>query len=207
MKRTTILLVAALLSALTLTTTASAQTAPKMKMTTEIPPEITTPDTVETSIGTLRLVDGYPDDATTQKVYDNLDFQRGVQAFLNAMPGAALTAFRPALRKLGGVDGNVIVFEQMMDSKALWLTANTTVVYYMSWVNTKDGPIVAETPPNTLGVMDDHWFRYISDFGNAGPDKGKGGKFLILPPGYTGDVPEGYFFDKTWRPGEFELVK
>lgn len=207
MKRTTILLVAALLSALTLTTTASAQTAPKMKMTTEIPPEITTPDTVETSIGTLRLVDGYPDDATTQKVYDNLDFQRGVQAFLNAMPGAALTAFRPALRKLGGVDGNVIVFEQMMDSKALWLTANTTVVYYMSWVNTKDGPIVAETPPNTLGVMDDHCFRYISDFGNAGPDKGKGGKFLILPPGYTGDVPEGYFFDKTWRPGEFELVK
>src|ERR1700733_7819226 len=123
--------------------TSSAQTVPKMKMTTEIPAEITTPDTVETRIGTLKLRDGFPDDATTQKVYDNPDFQRGVQAFLNAMPGAAVTAFRPALRKLGGVDGNVVIFEQLMDSKALWLTANTTVIYYMSWLDTKkDGPIV-----------------------------------------------------------------
>src|SRR5471032_2299785 len=137
-----------------------AQTPPKMKMTTDIPAEITTPDSVESRLGTLKLFDGFPDDATTQKVYDNLDFQRGVQAFLNTMPGAAVTAFRPALRKLGGVDGNVIIFEELTDSKALWLTANTTVVYYMSWLDTKNGPIVVETPPNTLGVVDDHWFHY-----------------------------------------------
>lgn len=168
------------------------QAAPAMKMTTEIPAEITTPDTVETSIGTLKLFDGYPDDATTQKVYDNLDFQRGVQAFLNAMPGAAVTAFRPALEKLGAVNGNVLIFEQLMDSKALWLTANTTVVYYMTWIDTKNGPIVLETPPKTLGLLDDHWFRYVGDFGNAGPDKGKGGKYLILPPGYSESVPQGY---------------
>src|SRR5450755_4748430 len=124
-----------------------AQTPPKMKMTTDIPSEITTPPSVETRLGTLKLFDGFPDDETTQKVYDNLDFQRGVQVFLNAMPGAALTAFRPALRKLGGVDGNVIIFEDLTDSKALWLTANTTVVYYMSWLDTKNGPIVVETPP------------------------------------------------------------
>jgi hypothetical protein len=175
---------------------------PKMKMTTDIPPEITTPDSVETRIGTLKLFDGFPDDATTQKVYDNLDFQRGVQAFLNAMPGAAVTAFRPALRELGGVDGNVIIFEELMDSKALWLTANTTVVYYMSWLDTKNGPIVVETPPNTLGLVDDHWFRYVCDFGNAGPDKGKGGKFLFLPPGFKGDVPKGYF---VMRPATYGL--
>ena len=90
---------------------AHTQTPPKMKMTTDIPAEITTPDSLETPLGTLKLFDGFPDDATTQKVYDNLDFQRGVQAFLNAIPGAAVTAFRPALRKLGGVDGNVIIFE------------------------------------------------------------------------------------------------
>jgi hypothetical protein len=182
--------------------TSSAQTVPKMKMTTEIPAEITTPDTVETRIGTLKLRDGFPDDATTQKVYDNLDFQRGVQAFLNAMPGAAVTAFRPALRRLGGVDGNVVIFEDLMDSKALWLTANTTVAYYMSWIDTKNGPIVAETPPNTLGVIDDHWFRYVADFGNAGPDKGKGGKFLLLPPGYKGAVPDGYI---VLRPATYGL--
>jgi hypothetical protein len=195
------ILIAAFVGALS-ASTALAQTAPKMKMTTDIPPEITTPDIIKSRIGTLKLFDGYPDDATTQKVYDNLDFQRGVQAFLNAMPGAALTAFRPALRELGGVDGNVIIFEQLMDSKALWLTANTTVVYYMSWVDTKNGPIVAETPPNTLGVMDDHWFRYVSDFGNAGPDKGRGGKFLILPPGYKGAVPDGYF---VLRPATYSV--
>lgn len=174
-------------------TTALAQTAPKMGMTTDIPAEITTPNSVETPLGTLNLLDGFPDDATTQKVYDNLDFQRGVQAFLNTMPGAAVTAFRPAFRKFGAVDGNVLIFEELMDSKALWLTANTTVVYYASWIDTKAGPIVLESPPNTLGVLDDHWFRYVGDFGNAGPDKGKGGKFLFLPPGYKGDVPEGYF--------------
>ena len=89
------------------------------------PPEITTQDSIETRLGTLRLFDGFPDDATTQKVYDNLDFQRGVQVFLNTMPGAAVTAFRPALQKLGGVDGNFVLFEELTDSKALWLTPNS----------------------------------------------------------------------------------
>jgi hypothetical protein len=174
---TTTHLITATMACLLWATAAHAQTAPRMKMTTDIPVDITTPDSVETPLGTLKLFDGFPDDATTQKVYDNLDFQRGVQAFLNAMPGAAVTAFRPALRKYGGVDGGVIIFEEMMDSKALWLTANTTVVYYMSWLDTKNGPVVMETPPNTLGLVDDHWFRYVCDFGNADPDKGKGGKF------------------------------
>ena len=79
-------LIAALSLALALVTTASAQTtgATKPKMATDIPAEITTPDRVETRLGTLKLFDGFPDDATTQTVYDNLDFQRGVQAFLNA---------------------------------------------------------------------------------------------------------------------------
>jgi len=69
------------------TSTAHAQNPPNMKMTTPIPPAITTPDSVDTRIGTLKFFDGFPDDATVQKVYDNLDFQRGVDAFLNAMPG------------------------------------------------------------------------------------------------------------------------
>mgnify|MGYP000385050287 CR=1 FL=1 len=53
-------------------------------------------------------------------------------------------------------------------------------------------PLVLETPPNVLGIIDDHWFKYVGDFGNAGPDKGKGGKYLLLPPGYDGEIPEGY---------------
>src|SRR5512132_3566701 len=96
--------IAALMCVLAVTTTRAAD-APKMKMTTDIPKSITTADTVETRLGTLKFHDGFPDDATVQKVYDNLDFQRRVQAFLTAMPGASLVAMRHALRELGAVNG------------------------------------------------------------------------------------------------------
>jgi hypothetical protein len=144
-------------------------------------------------------------------VFDNLDFQRGVQAFLRGIPGASIHAFLPAAKKFGGVDGNVMIFEDLMDSKALWLTPNNSSVYFFTWIDTTNGPIVLETPPNVLGIFDDHWFRWVGDFGNAGPDKGQGGKFLILPPGYKGEVPEGYFVVRpatycVWTPGRGMLV-
>ena len=84
-----------------------------------------------------------------------------------------------------------------MDSKSLFLTANSETVYSLMWLDLKDGPLVLETPPNVLGLIDDHWFNYVCDVGNAGPDQGKGGKFLLLPPGYQGEVPEGYFVFRT----------
>jgi hypothetical protein len=93
------LITAALIGALAAITT-QAQTAPKLKMTTDIPPDLITPDSVETRLGTLRFLDGMPDKETTQKVFDNLDFQRGVQAFQTAMPGASLVAMREGLRGL-----------------------------------------------------------------------------------------------------------
>jgi hypothetical protein len=178
---------------------ATGQNAAKMKMTTDIPPQITTPDSVETRIGTLKFFDGFTDDNTTQLVYDNLDFMRGVQAFL------------PAAKKFGGIDGNVMIFEELMDSKALWLTPNSSSVYFITWIDTTSDPIVMETPPNVLGLLDDHWFRWVGDYGNPGPDKGKGGKFLFLPPGYKGDVPKGYFVMRpetygVWAPGRGMLV-
>ena len=197
--------------ALSTSAPAAAQTAPKMKMTTDIPAEITTPDSVETRLGRLKFFDGFPDDATTELLYDNLDFQRGVQAFLRGVPGASVQAFLPAAKKFGGVDGNVMIFEERMDSKALWLTPNHSNVYFFTWIDTSKGPIVIETPPNVLGIFDDHWFRYVGDFGRLGPDKSKGGKFLILPPGYKGEVPEGYFVMRpatygVWAPGRGFLV-
>ena len=79
---------------------ANAQAPPKMKMTTPIPPSITTPDSVDTPIGTLKFFDGFPDDATVQKVYDNLDFSRGVQAFMSGMPGTSLVGMRTGFEKL-----------------------------------------------------------------------------------------------------------
>ncbi len=191
--KTKTILIAALMCALA-ASTAVAQTAPKMKMTTDIPADITTPDTVKTRIGTLKFKDGFPDDATVQKAYDNLDFMRGVEAFLNAMPGASVEAARVGFASQGATDNQtVLITENLMDSKSLFLTPNTESIYNMMWLDTKAGPLVIETPPDVLGVIDDHWFQYVADFGRVGPDKGKGGKFLLLPPGYTGEVPDGYF--------------
>ena len=175
-------------------TAADAETPRKMKMTTDTPASITTPDTVETRLGTLRFKDGFPDAETVQKVYDHLDFQRGVEAFLNAIPGGSTEAARKGFASVGA-DNNqtVLIMEDLMDSKSLFLTPNTSSIYNMMWLDTKDGPLVLETPPNVLGVIDDHWFQYVTDFGRVGADKGQGGKYLLLPPGYEGEVPEGYF--------------
>lgn len=187
-------LLVALTGALTITALLShAEEPPKMKMTTEIPESITTPDSVETRIGTLGFFDGFPDDATTQKVYDNLDFMNGVQAFLHAMPGASAEGMRVGFASQGATNNQtLLIMENLMDSKSLYLTPNTESIYHMAWYDVSNGPLVIETPPNVLGIIDDHWFKYVADFGNAGPDKGKGGKYLLLPPGYEGEVPEGY---------------
>ena len=164
-----------------------------LRMATEIPASITTPDSVETRLGTLRFFDGLPDEATVETVYDNLDFQRGVQAFLTALPAASLSATRTGIRSFGPDNQTMLITESLMDSHTLILTANTETVYTIGWLDTHGGPLVLEVPPHMLGFIDDFWERYVGDIGNAGPDKGKGGKYLLLPPDYVGDVPEGYF--------------
>ena len=169
------------------------QRSKKYKMTTDIPASITTPDVVETSLGTMRFFDGYPDAATVRKVYDNLDFQRGVQAFLTAIPAASAYAVREGIRGFGPENQTVLITESLLDSRTLILTGNTETIYNTTWLSTKDGPLVIEIPPGVLGVIDDAWFRFVTDLGFFGPDKGNGGKFLLLPPDYKGDIPDGYF--------------
>jgi hypothetical protein len=126
------------------TPVASPPAPPTMKMTTEIPAQITTPDSVETRLGTLKFFDGFPDDATVQKVYDNLDFQRGVQAFLTAMPGASVFGLRTGLKSQGADNQTVLIMEDLMDSKSLFLTPNTETVYNLMWLDLKEGPLVIE---------------------------------------------------------------
>ena len=165
---------------------------PKMKMTTDFPPGIVSPDKVETRLGTLRFFDGFPDNATVEKLYDNLDFQRAVQAYLLALAPVNMVGIREGLIKWGPANSTIPTFERLMDSRSLFLTANANTPYTWIWINLHDGPLVAEVPPNVLGMIDDFWFRYVTDIGLVGPDKGKGGKFLLLPPGYQDKVPEGY---------------
>ena len=181
------------------------QQPPQMQMTTEVPEGITTPDTLETRLGTLTSFDGVPDRETTQKIYDNLDFQRAVQAFLFSIPIASMYGLRKGFLNFGPANTTAILFEDLMDSKALWLTPNTVSIYMGAWLEMGDEPYVLETPPSVLGIIDDYWFRYVADFGNAGPDRGQGGKFLIIPPGYEGDIPEGYTVTRSSTHGNWIL--
>ena len=171
--------------------------------TTDIPAGITTPNEVKTSIGTLRFYDGAPLPETAELVYENLDRMRGVDVFLKAMPAASVRQLMLGPSAIGVSDYNtVMVTEGLMDSKPLYLTANTSTLYATPYINMKDlGTMVMEVPSGMLGAFNDAWFRYISDIGPFGPDKGQGGKFLLLPPGYEGEIPEGYFVvqSKTFR--------
>jgi hypothetical protein len=154
---------------------------------------ITTPDTVETRLGTLKFFDGFPDKSTVEKCYENLDFQRGVQAFLTGLPAVSTEAFRRRLAEsFGPANQTVIISEQMLDAKTLALTGNNNTPYTFIWLDTKDGPLVLEMPPGALGMLDDSWQRWVTDVGVTGLDKGNGGKYLLLPPGHKGAVPDGY---------------
>jgi hypothetical protein len=190
------LLAAALIGLLALTT-ANAQTPPQMKMTTPIPPDITTPDFVKTRLGTLNFRDGLPDKTTVETVYDNLDFMRGVEVFLNCQSAASLLMNIEGVRSNGVGDQTVGVFENLVDSKTLLLTPNTQTVSLTGSLNLKNGPVVVEIPPKVLGLANDAWMRYIVDMGLAGPDKGKGGKYLFVPPDYTGEIPTGYHIARS----------
>ncbi len=168
--------------------------------TTQIPEGILTPDKVETSIGTLKFFDGAPLPETVQLVYDNLDRSRGIDAFLKGIQGASVRELMEGPKTIGAnvKFNDILIVEQLLDSKELFLTGNTSTLYVIPSLDLKaNGPMVVEAPPGLLGGFNSAWFEYISDIGVFGPDKGKGGKFLVLPPGYTGDIPEGYFVVKS----------
>lgn len=160
----------------------------------DVPAKITTPDKVETRIGTLRFRDGTPDPATVQLAYDQLDFGRGVDAFLKGMSATSVHALCRGFEDAGiKLNQGIGITEDLMDARSLFLTANTTTVYVVLCIDVKDGPIVVRVPPRVLGPVDDADFRWVTDVGLTGPDKGAGGDYLFAPPAYTGTLPEtGY---------------
>jgi len=156
---------------------------------------ISTPDQVQTSIGTLEFIDGAPLPETSAMVYDYLDRARGVDAFLKGIPAASVYMLIEGVKPVGAVEAHQVgIFDKLMDANSLFLTGNSSTMYVFPNLELdRDGPTVVEVPPGALGAFNDAYFRYIGDVGPAGPDKGEGGKYLVLPPGFDGDVPEGYF--------------
>ncbi|QEG43633.1 DUF1254 domain-containing protein [Roseimaritima ulvae] len=157
----------------------------------KIPEKIMTPDRVETRIGTLEFSDGRPNQATVDKLYDNLLLIRGVETFLNGIPATSIEGLRLGNAEIGADQSNeVVLFEELLDSNPLFLTGNTDTVYCSGFLNLKqDGPTVVEIPAKCgPGTVNDAYFRFVTDMGIPGPDAGRGGKYLILPPDYEGDL-------------------
>ena len=92
-----------------------------------------------------------------------------------------------------------MIYDDLMDSNSLFLTGNTDTVYALAMLELdRDGPTVVDIPPGCgPGTVDDAWFRFVVDMGAPGPDRGQGGKYLILPPGHEGPVPDGYFVARS----------
>lgn len=163
---------------------------------TPIPQSIMTPDLVETRLGALEFFDGVPKQETADKLQENLLFLRGIETFLNGIPAASMEAIRLGLISQGATEAHhLIITERLMDSKPLFLTANTDTVYaFNNFDLEKTGPLVIEVPPGSgPGTVNDAYFRFVVDMGAPGPDRGEGGKYLILPPGYDGETPDGFF--------------
>ena len=158
---------------------------------TKIPDVIMTPGKVETPIGTLEFFDGMPSEATAEKVYDYIDRARGVETFLNGIPATSIEGLRRGTASIGATTSHhVVIFDRLMDSNPLFLTGNTETVYASIFLDLKkDGPTVVEVPPKTgPGTVNDAYFRFVVDMGGPGPDRGQGGKYLILPPDYEGPL-------------------
>jgi hypothetical protein len=153
------------------------------------------PERFDSPFGAMEFFDGLPLPETVTRSYDALDLMRGVEVFLNCMPGASMVAMRNGFRSIGQTSSHVLAYTHPLATSAnVVLTANTETTYGTNYLDLKtDGALVVEAPPNALGFVDDIWQRYVTDLGLAGPDKGQGGKYLILPPDHDGAVPDGFF--------------
>ncbi len=179
-----------------------ASPSPGYKFSTPMSPGVASPDTVETRFGTLKFFGGFPDAASAEKIYDNLDFQRAVQAYLLALPVVSQAANRDNSLTIGPGNTTVPIWQSLVDARTVELTANNNTPYTWIWIDLHGGPLVVEVPPKVLGVADDMWYRWVADVGITGPDKGEGGKYLFLPPGWKGEVPQGYY---VMRPGSYSV--
>jgi len=159
-------------------------------------------------------IESYPLKADIGSLKQELLFERGVQAYLWALPVLNMYGMKEGSEKVFGKGYNILpIFKERLSAKTLITTPNSDLIYSLGYLDLKeDGPLVIDVPPGLQGVLDDFWQRPIrsegqidgrewaGDVGPRGPDQGKGGKYLILPPDYKGSIPSGYF---TYRSGTY----
>jgi len=155
------------------------------------------PDRMETNFGTLEFEGGaFPTKPSVQKIYDEMDLQRATQAYMDFFPALSLYGIvKSQIRDFRfKTSSDVGVMADFMKPSENYLTGNDVTVYAFASLDLKiDGPTVVEIPPGMYGNANDGIFKHLTDFGPTGPDKGKGGKYLFLPPSYKGKEPKGFF--------------
>lgn len=164
------------------------------EISTDVLTAISAPDKAETRIGTLEFKDGAPSAETAKTVFDALDFTRALNVYNNSFRGASALGFHKGFQSIGANYNDVIITSELLDSASLFLTGNADTVYYLSVIDLSKGPMVIEQPSDGVGTINDMWFSWIIDVGGPGPDRGKGGKYMIVGPDYDGTLPEGGYF-------------
>ena len=156
-------------------------------------------ETVKTRFGDFEFKNGYPTDAAAAKLRDVLLMSRATEAYLAQMPAVSWYRTWKGIAEAGNAAPNqMVVWETLMDAQTLLLTGNAETVYGLAAIDLKrDGPVVVEVPPKMLGGFSDMWQEQIAGIGPTGADQGQGGKFLLLPPGHEGPVPDGYLVGKS----------
>lgn len=126
---------------------------------------------------------------------DELYYQHAIHAYMTMQPALNTIGMRDGSEKAFGAGYNVLpIWKNRMDSRTWVPTPNADVIYSMSYLDLKkDGPLVVAAPPNIIGMFTDFFQRTITDVGAVGPDRARGGLYLLLPPNYEGPRPEGYF--------------
>jgi hypothetical protein len=137
----------------------------------------------------------YPSDAAIKKLYDERDFQRATQFYIWASPIVAMANWQKAHEQtFGAKSGDVVIYNDFVSKRGI-LTANATTPYVISFFNLAEtGPVVVDMPEGSVaGFVDDMWQRPVVDMGQTGPDKGRGGKYLLIGPGQKVESVDGYY--------------
>lgn len=169
------------------------------------------------ALANLPFKENRPTRETAQTLRDELLLQRATQIYLWALPLLNTLGMKTGSEKVFGQGYNILpIWKQRLDAKTLVTTPNSDVIYAMGYVDLgKDGPLVFEAPPQLQGILLDFWQRpipvdggrFFGDVGLPGPDAGRGGRFLLLPPGYAGEVPEGYFVYRSGTNNVFLFLR
>ena len=134
---------------------------------------------------------------TSSQLAERTVHRRAVEAVIWGMPAVNFELMCQAMLHAKSSFNQIVYWSRLPDWKNQTLTPNPDAIYLMPFINTKDvGPVVLEVPPadegSITGSIDDAWQTAVEDVGPAGVDKGKGGKYLILPPGFKEKAPDGY---------------